>query len=365
VSFPSCFDDVYRGRAVLVTGHTGFKGSWLCLWLARLGARVAGFSLPPPTHPNHWELLDLSGVTSVIGDVRNPAALTAAFAEHQPEVVFHLAAQPLVRRSYREPVETYTTNVTGTVNVFEACRATPSVRSIVCVTSDKVYENRESSVGYTESDPLGGYDPYSNSKACAELVARCYRQAYFGPTSGGPLLATARAGNVIGGGDWAEDRLIPDAIRAASTGEPVRIRNPRAVRPWQHVLDPLAGYLLLGAKLLAGDRSAADAWNFGPEDDGNVEVQGVIGAARAAWPAVRMEVTGDPTAPHETKVLKLDAAKARSVLGWLPVWPWRDAVRHTIEWYRAHYEAGTVTSDQGLARYLADARAAGGRWARA
>jgi CDP-glucose 4,6-dehydratase len=364
VNHPTCFDNVYRGRSVLVTGHTGFKGSWLCLWLAGLGARVTGFALPPPTRPSHWELLDLPGDTSIIGDIRDPAALTAAFAASQPEVVFHLAAQPLVRRSYREPAETYTTNVTGTVNVFEACRATPSVRAIVCVTSDKVYENRESPVGYTETDPLGGFDPYSNSKACAELVARCYRQAFFAPGSGGPLLATARAGNVIGGGDWAEDRLIPDAIRAAGAGESVRVRNPRAVRPWQHVLDPLAGYLILGSRLFAGDASAADAWNFGPDDDGNVEVQGVIGQAREAWPAIRMEVAGDP-GPHETKVLKLDSSKARTVLGWQPVWRWRAAVRQTADWYRSLHESGTVASQQNLAQYVVDAWAAGCGWVRA
>lgn len=362
MDLPPSFGDAYRGRSVLVTGHTGFKGSWLCLWLAGLGARVAGFSHPPPTRPSHWDALGLAGVASVTGDVRDPAALAAAFAAHRPEVVFHLAAQPLVRRSYREPAETYTTNVTGTVNVLDAARACPAVRAVVCVTSDKVYENRESAVGYTEDAPLGGFDPYSNSKACAELVARCYRQAFFAPGSGGPLLATARAGNVIGGGDWAEDRLLPDAVRAAAAGEPLRVRNPRAVRPWQHVLEPLAGYLLLGRRLLAGDAAAADAWNFGPTDDGNVEVRAVVECAREAWPAVRYEAAGDPTGPHETTVLKLDAAKARAGLGWLPVWPWQEAVRRTAGWYRTYYETGGVASGGDLARYLADARAAGCGW---
>ena len=362
MNLPLCFENAYRGRTVLVTGHTGFKGSWLALWLAGLGARVVGFALPPPTRPSHWELLAPSGVASVVGDVRDPAALAAAFAAHRPEVVFHLAAQPLVRRSYREPAETYTTNVTGTVNVFEAVRACPTVRAVVCVTSDKVYENREAAAGYTEAAPLGGADPYSNSKACAELVARCYRQAYFAPGTGGPLLATARAGNVIGGGDWAEDRLIPDAVRAASVGRALQVRNPHAIRPWQHVLEPLTGYLLLGAKLLAGDAAAADAWNFGPDDDGNVEVNEVVTCAGEAWPAVRYEVIGNPTGPHETKVLKLDSAKARAGLGWLPVWPWRDAVRHTVAWYRTYYETGGVASAADLGRYLADAEAAGCGW---
>lgn len=357
---PNCFADAYRGRTVLVTGHTGFKGSWLALWLARLGARVVGYSHPPPTAPSHWELLPSPAVASHVGDVRDLAALTAVVAEHRPEIVFHLAAQPLVRRSYREPVETYTTNVIGTLNVFEAVRACAAVRAVVCVTSDKVYENRESAVGYTEAAALGGFDPYSNSKACAELVAKCYRQAFF---AAGPLLATARAGNVIGGGDWAEDRLIPDAVRAASVGEALKVRNPRAVRPWQHVLEPLAGYLQLGAKLLAGDATAADAWNFGPDDDGNVDVSSVVGVAAGAWPAVRYENVGDPTGPHETKILKLDSAKARTGLGWLPVWPWREAVRRTAAWYRAYYESGAISSVADLEQYVTDARAAGCGWA--
>jgi CDP-glucose 4,6-dehydratase len=363
---PRCFADAYRGRTVLVTGHTGFKGSWLALWLRELGARVVGFSHPPPTRPSHFDLLGLD-MESAIGDVREPAALTDLFRRAKPEAVFHLAAQPLVRRSYREPAETFTSNVVGTLNVFEAARAAGSVRAIVSITSDKVYENLESDAGYVETDRLGGSDPYSCSKACCELLTSCYRQSYLPNAKFGKdhhtLLASVRAGNVIGGGDWAEDRLLPDAVRAAVTNEPLRIRSPRSVRPWQHVLEPLAGYLLVGQKLLEKQVSAADAWNFGPEDEGNVEVETVAGRFREVWPKLRVEVTANPSGPHETKVLKLDSGKAKRELGWRPVWGWREAVGRAADWYRRQHEEGAVASRDDLRDYVAAARRLGLGWA--
>ncbi|MFO0180699.1 MAG: CDP-glucose 4,6-dehydratase, partial [bacterium] len=253
------FHEQYRGRKVLVTGHTGFKGSWLALWLSRLGAKVVGYARPPETSPNHWELLKLNSCQSILADLRDQDKLAKAFSDHQPEIVFHLAAQPLVRRSYREPHETFSTNVMGTLNVFEAAIASRSVRAIVCVTSDKVYENQESPDGYQESDRLGGADPYSASKACTEILDSCYSRSFFhkSPLDGGLLLATVRAGNVLGGGDWSEDRLIPDAVRAVVSKKTLGIRNPGSVRPWQHVLEPLSGYLVVGQKLLEGDRGSA------------------------------------------------------------------------------------------------------------
>jgi len=349
----------YRGRTVLVTGHTGFKGSWLAHWLDRLGAKVVGYSLPPPTDPAHWPLLRM-GCPTIVGDVRDPVALAQTFREHGPAVVFHLAAQPLVRRSYREPAETYSTNVTGTLNVLEAARAAGCVEAFVGVTSDKVYENRESHAGYVETDRLGGHDPYSSSKACCELLAASYRNSFL--RDGTMLLATVRAGNVIGGGDWAEDRLLPDAVRAATRGEPMVVRSPRSVRPWQHVLEPLAGYLRVGQRLLAGDAGAATAWNFGPADEGNVEVGPVVNRFREGWPTVELDLAPQPAGPHETTVLKLDASKAMRELGWQPVWRWGEAVDRTAAWYRAHAETGRLNTAADLAAYVVAARAAGMEW---
>ncbi|HBI44761.1 MAG TPA: CDP-glucose 4,6-dehydratase [Planctomycetales bacterium] len=355
----------YHGRTVLVTGHTGFKGSWLCLWLRELGARVVGFSLAPPTEPSHYRLLDLD-VESFLGDVRDAAALRAVVERCQPSAVFHLAAQPLVRLSYREPVETLTTNVLGTVNVYEACRAADCVRAIVSITSDKAYQNRESATGYRETDPVGGSDPYSCSKGCAELITSCYRASYFPAHGYGSahrtLLASARAGNVIGGGDWAEDRLIPDAVKAAARGEPVPLRNPRSVRPWQHVLEPLAGYLLLGARLLEGRPEFAEAWNFGPDAQGEVEVEAVVAKMQESWPALCYYAAPDASGPHETKTLKLDSGKARDRLGWRPVWDWVEAVERTALWYRRYHETGAVRSREDLAQYTQDALRRGCEW---
>jgi CDP-glucose 4,6-dehydratase len=346
------FGDIYRGRKVLLTGHTGFKGSWLALWLQQLGADVTGLSLPPETDPNHWELLKL-GIEEHRFDIRDYASLQKLVTQIQPDVVFHLAAQPLVRRSYADPLTTWGTNVQGTANVLEACRHTPSVKAIVAVTTDKCYENQEWLWGYRENDRLGGHDPYSASKAGSELVAASYRQSYFSK-DGAPLLATARAGNVIGGGDWSEDRLIPDLVRASARGESVEIRSPNATRPWQHVLESLTGYLILGQRLLEKKNQFAEAWNFGPDDTGNETVGSVLSRLSANWNDLRWHLTASPQ-PHEAGLLKLDSTKARTLLGWLPVWGLDEALKQTAGWYRALQQDGKVVTRQQLEQYIESA----------
>ncbi|HET7233281.1 MAG TPA: CDP-glucose 4,6-dehydratase [Longimicrobium sp.] len=326
--------EFWRGRRVLVTGHTGFKGSWLSLWLQRMGAQVTGYALAPDTTPSLFELARVEeGMDSVTGDVRDLDALAAAFAHARPEVVFHLAAQSLVRASYQDPVGTYATNVMGTVNVLEAARRAGGVRAVVVVTSDKCYENREWVWGYRENEAMGGHDPYSSSKGCAELVTAAYRSSFFGADIG-TSVGSVRAGNVIGGGDWAPDRLVPDAMRAFGAGEPLVVRNPRSIRPWQHVLEPLAGYLLLGERLCA-DPQAAEGWNFGSEHDDSRPVGWVADRLAGLWgDGARWEQ--DPgTHPHEARSLRLDSAKARDRLGWAPRLPIGAALEWTVEWYRA------------------------------
>jgi CDP-glucose 4,6-dehydratase len=355
----NAFGSAYRGRRVLVTGHTGFKGSWLCLWLQALGAQISGLALDPPSGPSHWGSLKLPIKDHRI-DIRDEAAVRGIFAAERPEIVFHLAAQPLVRRSYREPVTTWATNVMGTVHVLEAVLHTPEVRGVVVVTSDKCYENREWPWAYRERDRLGGHDPYSASKAGAELVAASYRSALLQDPSA-PLLATARGGNVIGGGDWSEDRLIPDLVRSVIAREPLMIRSPRATRPWQHVLDCLSGYLLLGQRLLAGDTASAEAWNFGPEGE-NLTVEQVLADLAHTWPQLQWRVASDPQ-PHEAALLQLDSAKAKTHLGWRPVWNCETAIHHTANWYRRFLEAGDVSSADELAAYVADAADSGMGWA--
>lgn len=358
------FSGAYAGRHVLVTGHTGFKGSWLSEWLLRLGAHVTGYALEPPTEPSLFDELGLaSRMTHVIGDVRDLAHLRATFAAAQPEIVFHLAAQPLVRLSYDEPVETYETNVMGTVNVLEASRATPSVRVVVIVTSDKCYENRETDHAYREDDSMGGYDPYSSSKGCAELVTAAYRQSFFGAAS--PVrVASARAGNVIGGGDWACDRIIPDCVRALQANEPIVVRNPDAVRPWQHVLEPLSGYLLLASRLLEGDPAFDGPWNFGPREQGTVPVRRVVEDMIDAWGSGTWQYAGQ-AGPHEAHLLALDIGKAQSLLRWEPLYPVDRTVQVTAAWYAARHRGEDVAAltDDDIARYETAARAAGAAWA--
>ena len=356
------FGNIYRGKRVVVTGHTGFKGSWLALWLKELGAEVLGYSLPCTTTPTHLDLLKLD-IRQVLGDILDVELLERTFADFRPEIVFHLAAQPLVRESYRIPALTFSTNVTGSVNVYEACRKAGSVKAVVSITTDKVYRNNEWEWGYRESDRFGGYDPYSASKACAEIATSSYRDSFWNLSefgrSHGTLLCTARAGNVVGGGDWAADRLIPDLMRAAASGTAATIRNPDSTRPWQHVLEPLCGYLLLGRRLLEGRKEFAEGWNLGPDEDGVVPVREVVARMERAWDKIKVTFAPDPNAPHEARLLKLDCAKAKSRLGWKPVWNGLDTVEVTASWYRTFTETGKVNSRSDIERYVRKARAAG------
>ncbi len=354
------FGAAFERRRVLVTGHTGFKGSWLALWLDRLGARVTGISLPPESSPSHWQLLDMPADSRHI-DIRDADALRDAVANARPEIVFHLAAQSLVRRSYRQPLDTWATNVLGTANLLDACRGLPGLRAIVVVTTDKCYENREWPWGYREIDPLGGHDPYSASKAGAELVASSFRSSFFASPEGA-LVATARAGNVIGGGDWSEDRLVPDLARAMAEGRELEIRSPRSTRPWQHVLDCLAGYLMLAQRLSQGDARFAEAWNFGPDREGNRTVEEVLTAMRDRWNRVSWRQV-QAKQPHEAQLLQLDSSKARARLGWRPVLGFEESVAVTAGWYRAWLEDRQVVSRDQLDHYTALARERGLEWA--
>lgn len=353
------FNNIYNDKKVLLTGHTGFKGSWLSLWLQELGAKVIGYSLAPDTKPNHFELLNLDMI-SVIGDIRNRDQLNKVFAEHQPDIVFHLAAQPLVRYSYDNPHETFESNVMGTINIFEAVKKTPSVKAIVNITSDKCYDNKEWVWGYRENDPMGGYDPYSASKGCAELVTRSYQNSFFNKATYGKnhntLLASVRAGNVIGGGDWARDRLIPDIVKATHKNEKVVIRNPHATRPWQHVLDPLSGYLLIGQKLLEGNVACAEGWNFGPSDEGALTVGQVITKAKGCWDKIDYQIQEDSNNPHEAGYLKLDCSKAHIKLCWDSVWDSQTVIKRTMEWYRQFYVHDAIISYEDLKAFIASAK---------
>jgi len=329
----------WQRRRVFLTGHTGFKGSWLAVWLARLGAQIRGYALDPCTEPNLFNLASVGNIVEdVRGDVRDYAKLEASITDFAPEIVFHLAAQPIVRRSYADPVGTYSTNVMGTVHLMEAIRKTPSVHAVVCVTTDKCYQNQEWIWPYRETDPLGGHDPYASSKACAEIVSAAYRSSFF-PIE--PLhehrvaLATARAGNVIGGGDWSEDRLIPDLIRGFRSGQPVLIRRPNAIRPWQHVLDPLHGYLMLAQELLAQPARFASAYNFGPSDEDVWPVERIATKLVRMWGDGASWIRDSVPSVHEDQVLRLDASKARVELGWQPKLKIEAALEWTMGWYRA------------------------------
>ena len=354
------FGNCYRGRRVLLTGHTGFKGSWLAFWLTELGAEVVGVALDPNTLPNHWDLLGLDICEHRL-DIRDSENIASLVVNTKPEIVFHLAAQPLVRRSYRDPLETWSTNVMGTALLLDACRKTDAVRAIVVVTSDKCYANQEWEWGYRETDRLGGHDPYSASKAATELVVDSYRRAFFhGPEA--PLVATGRAGNVIGGGDWSEDRLIPDLVRAMATGSGLEIRSPNATRPWQHVVESLSGYLLLGQKLLERRREFAESWNFGPEAEGNCTVAEMLARLATNWPGLAWHTTSQ-LQPHEANLLYLDSARSRTRLGWRPVWGIDRALSSTSDWYRAYLSAGRVDSRVQLEEFTTTAQVAGLDWA--
>ena len=325
----------WQGKRVLLTGHTGFKGSWLSLWLQSMGAKVTGYALAPPTNPSLFDIAEVArGMTSVIGDIRDLAKLQAVFAEHQPEIVIHMAAQPLVRYSYQNPVETYSTNVMGTVHVLEAVRNSPGVKAVVNITTDKCYENREWVWGYRENEPMGGFDPYSNSKGCSELVTSAYRRSFF--QDKGIALASARAGNVIGGGDWAADRLIPDILRAFEQNQPVIIRNPQATRPWQHVLEPLSGYLTLAERLCTDGQAFAEGWNFGPHDDDASPVQWIVEHMVSSWSNGASWQLDGGAHPHEANYLKLDISKAKARLGWQPRWALSTALEKITAWHHAY-----------------------------
>jgi CDP-glucose 4,6-dehydratase len=331
--------EFWRTKRVFLTGHTGFKGGWLSLWLQNLGAEVIGYSLAPPTQPNLFDLADVKhGMKSIRADILDLEHLRRALRDHSPEVVFHLAAQSLVRRSYDDPSGTYATNVLGTAHILDAARAAPSVRSIVIVTSDKCYENREDHRAYRESDRLGGADPYSSSKAAAEIVTAAFRKSFFisanGETATG--VASARAGNVIGGGDWAADRLIPDVMRAVLEGKDLLIRHPQAIRPWQHVLEPLSGYLTLAEKLWQDPERFSESWNFGPNESENLSVSTLLECLRALWGPGLTWQFDDGTHPHEASYLSLDCTKSKLKLGWEPRWNLNSALEATVQWYKAH-----------------------------
>jgi len=337
------FKNYYQGKKVFITGHTGFKGGWLSFWLKQLGAEVKGYALAPCTEPNFFNALGLEKeIQSEIGNIRDEAKLKKSIEDFKPEIIFHLAAQPLVRRSYLEPKLTFETNIMGTINLFEAVRQVKSVKTVINITSDKCYENKEWVYGYRENDPMGGYDPYSSSKGCAELVTASYRNSFFHPDDYGKkhtvALASVRAGNVIGGGDWSEDRLIPDCIKAFIKNETVIIRSPNATRPWELVLEPLSGYLWLGALLNEDPKKYSGGWNFGPADKDIWTVERVVSNICKIWKTGKYEIVLN-TDLHEAKLLKLDVSKAHFYLKWHPVYHAEKAIEETVKWYQNYYEA--------------------------
>ncbi|MFA7279091.1 MAG: CDP-glucose 4,6-dehydratase [Sterolibacterium sp.] len=338
---PTASRDFWQGKRVFLTGHTGFKGGWLSLLLQQFGADLTGYALDPPTKPSLFEVAKVGrGMRSIIADILDADTLAKSMREVKPDIVIHMAAQPIVRYSYKEPVETYATNVMGTVHLLEAIRQTGTVRAVVNVTSDKCYENKEWPWGYRETDPMGGHDPYSSSKGCSELITAAYRNSYFNSSENNQhcvALATARAGNVIGGGDWAPDRLVPDILRAIKTGQEVSIRSPHAIRPWQHVLEPISGYLALAEKLYGEGTTYAEAWNFGPRDEDAQPVQWIVEKLTKGWGEGATWALDSGDHPHEAHYLKLDCSKTKARLGWHPKWNLEDALNAILEW---HHEYG-------------------------
>ena len=334
-------DGVFKNKIVLITGHTGFKGSWLSIWLRELGAIVIGYALEPYTKKDNFVLCGLKDkITNIIGDVRDYEKLKKVFTKYQPEFVFHLAAQPIVRESYLNPKDTLDINIGGTVNIFECCRLSNSVKVIINVTSDKCYENKEWIWGYRENDPMGGHDPYSASKGCSELITAAYRNSFFDPqkfNEHGKSLSSVRAGNVIGGGDWQKDRLIPDCIRALESNKPIKIRNPYATRPWQHVLEPLSGYLLLASKMYQEPISFSGAWNFGPNYESVISVGEVVSMIVEKWGNGNWLDTSDKNEPHEAKLLSLDTSKVKNILDWQPKWDIQKCIEKTVDWYKKYF----------------------------
>lgn len=347
--------DIYKGKKVLITGHTGFKGSWLSYWLKEIGAEVFGYSLNPISELNHFDLLksEIKSCYSNICDLKN---FKKFINETNPEIIFHLAAQPLVRQSYIDPIETYQTNVIGTANLLESIKKNQFVKAVIVITTDKCYKNINQSQGYKESDILGGYDPYSSSKACVELLVSSFRDSFFNLNGYGNkhqvLISTARAGNVIGGGDWSEDRLIPDLVKNAFSGKTTKIRFANSTRPWQHVLDPLMGYLMLGEKLLIGETQFAEAWNFGPEELDVLSVKELAMKSKKSWGKIDFEVQNNQNELHEASLLSLNIDKAKTLLGWKPKWNSSLAIEKTIEWYEKFYNSNIILTDKQLKEFI-------------
>ncbi len=350
--------DIYKNKKVFISGHTGFKGSWLSLWLNYIGAKVYGYSLQPNTTPNHFEIINLQDklAQNYFADINDLKKLEEAMIESDPEIIFHLAAQPLVRYSYKNPLETFQTNAMGTFNILNCARKLKNLKAIVIITTDKVYENKEWLWGYREDESLGGYDPYSASKACAEIITNSMRQSFFNidvfGKSHGVLVASARAGNVIGGGDWSQDRLIPDIIKAASENSLAIIRNPKSTRPWQHVLEPLRGYLMLGERLLLEQKEFATSFNFGPNNEGDLSVEDVLRLASSFWDKISYQMQIDLNAPHEANLLMLDISKARKMLNWTPILNSSLSIEWTIKWYREFYENKITLTSKQLENYM-------------
>jgi len=364
VEMQNLFGGIYKNKRILVTGNTGFKGSWLCFWLKEMGAIVHGLSLSPNTNPNHFSLLNNDIDTDII-DIINFDDVKKSIDSFCPEIIFHLAAQPLVRYSYKHTLETFNTNVIGTANILEASKTCKSIKAIVNVTTDKCYENREWIWSYREFDALGGYDPYSASKACSEIITSSYRNSFFNldqyQKTHHVLIASARAGNVIGGGDWSEDRLIPDIIKAAINNNNVIIRSPNSIRPWQHVLEPLSGYLLIGQKLLEEKKDYAEAWNLGPESNANLSVNDILIKAQKYWNKIKFNIEED-TQIHEANLLRLDSIKANTKLGWRNIWNNEETIEKTINWYQKYYEKGLVLSKDNLIEYVKKAQTLNEVW---